>query len=242
MHSRMYCLLISVILLVGALLARADQGRGSDSVTKKQSNVAPASETPDLHGVKGFGSDEDPTDFPKLARFKLVNSLEGDRLGHFVQATPDQRSLFQNWASASNHFYELTRINSYLLSAKGNPAADLSRLQASAAAMFEVQQEFVGNLTDTQRQALSSRLRFIDKFRHDSETRLNWLAARTELPSGSTSYFKAITKLKSDVERLAFEQEEIALKLRIHSAVTERRNSWYPHWGVPAFGWRPKNR
>lgn len=168
---------------------------------------------------------------------------EGGGSKHLTQATPEQSFLFQKWAGSSSNFYDLTRTSTYLLNAKGEPIVEFSKLQASAGALFDAQQQFVATLTGVQRRALRSQLRAVERLRHDAEKQLNWLAAGTATSPASTSYVKTVRKLKSDLEHWNTEQQRIALQLgMIQSSAMGERNSWSVHWGTPVFGWRPKNR
>ena len=176
-----------------------------------------------FHAAKAFGSEAVANAFAQPVRFGLLTTASTDKRGLRVQATPEQRSLFSDWTGSSSHFYDLTRINTYLLSAKGQPPIELSQLQNSAAALFDAQQRFLETLTGTQRVSLSSHLHAIEKLHHDIEKRLNRLATGTASPA-STSYFNTVSGLKRDLEGWNVEQKEIANRLGIqsHEVAAER--------------------
>lgn len=173
-----------------------------------------------FHAAKAFGSEAGANAFANAfaqpARRGLLTTASPDKRGLRVQATPEQSSLFSNWTVNSSHFYDQTRISTYLLSAKGQPAVELSQLQNSAAALFDAQQRFLETLTETQRVSLSSHLHAIEKLHHDIEKRLNRLATGTASPA-STSYFNTVNGLKRDLEGWKVEQQEIANRLGIQS-------------------------
>lgn len=176
-----------------------------------------------FHAAKAFGSEAVANAFAQPVRFGLRTTASTDKRGLRFQATAEQSSLFSNWTGRSSHFYDLTRINTYLLSAKGQPPIELSQLQNSAAALFEAQQRFLETLTGTQRVSLSSHLHAIEKLHHDIEKRLNRLATGTASPA-STSYFNTVSGLKRDLEVWNVEQKEIANRLGIqsHEVAAER--------------------
>ena len=130
------------------------------------------------------------------------------------QATPEQSSLFAEWAGSSSHFYALTRISSYVFNAKGQPPVEFAKLQDSAASLFDSQRRFTEALTTTQRAAVRSQLHRIEKLRRDSEKRLNRLASG-KLDPASSSYLKPVRGLKRDLQDWKVEQQEIANRLGI---------------------------
>ena len=146
--------------------------------------------------------------------FGLLRPGFTDTEGLRIHATPEQSSLFSNSIGSSNHFYDLTRISSYVLNAKGQPPVELVQLQNSAAALFDAQQRFFETLTETQRLALRSQLGAIQKLRQDVETRLSCLAAGTTSPA-SAAYLKTVRGLKRDLEGWNVKQQQIANRLGI---------------------------
>lgn len=167
-----------------------------------------------FHAAKAGGAEAVAHALAQPDSFGLPRPGFTDTAGLRIRATADQSSLFSNSIVSSNHFYDLTRISSYVLNAKGQPPVELVQLQNSAAALFDAQRRFVETLTETQRLALRSQLRAIEKLHHDVETRLSRLAAGTTSPA-SASYFKAVRRLKRDLEGWNVKQQQIANRLGI---------------------------
>jgi hypothetical protein len=133
-----------------------------------------------------------------------------------IQATGEQSSLFHNSAAASARFYDLTRILTYFVSAKGKPAIGMPELRESATALFDSEQQFLQTLTEPQRTAVGSHLRAIERLRREVENGIDRLANGTQSPS-SSSYFKSAQKIKGSIENWHNEQHEIALRLGIRN-------------------------
>ena len=167
-----------------------------------------------FHASKAGGAEAVASTLAQPDSFGLLRRGFTDADGLRIHATPEQSSLFSNSTGSSNHFYNLTRISSYVLDAKGRPTVELAQLQNSAAALFDAQQRFFETLTETQKLALRSQLRAIEKLRQDVETRLSCLAAGTTSPA-SAAYLKAVTGLKRDLEGWNVNQQQIANRLGI---------------------------
>lgn len=211
--KNMYYSMIPVVLLFGALSAWADHGCGvSDVLSKKQARALEVRPSTREEQIASY--------------YRERASLERhckDSASHLTeQAILEQSSLFGEWTGRSKHFYDLTRISSYVLNAKGQPPVELANLQESAAALFDAQQRFFETLTRTQRAALSSQLHALEKLRHDTEKRLNRLATGTT-SSANRSYFKTVSGLRRDLEGWNAEQQEIANRLGIHSHESAER-------------------
>lgn len=147
-------------------------------------------------------------------RVLLERRCKDSRFHLNEQATPEQSSLFFEWAGSSSHFYTLTRIGSYVINAKGQPPVEFAKLQDSAASLFDSQRRFTEALTSTQRAALRSQLHGIERLRRDSEKRLNRLASG-KLSPASLSYLKYVRRIKRDLQNWKVKQQEIASRLGI---------------------------
>jgi len=177
-----------------------------------------------LHAAKAFGSEAAANAFAQPDHFGALTTRLADRRELKTQVTPEQGSLFSTWIGSSNHFYDLTRMGSYVVNAKGQPPVELLQLQKSAAALFDAEQRFLETLTGTQRVALRSHLHAIEKRHHDIEKRVNRLATGTTSPT-STSYFNTVSGLKSDLEGCNVEQQAIAGRLGFSDTRLRWKNS-----------------
>lgn len=199
-----YYSVILMIPLFGALSWADQECSVSDVQTKNQAMALEARANTRAEQIAKYYRERAP-----------LQSHSKDWASYFLErATPEQSSLFTELADSSNHLYNLTRINSSLISAKGLPSADLAQLQSSAAALFVDQQQFLESLTGAQREAVSLHLHAIEQIHHDVKKRLNRLANGTISPT-SANYFKLVNRLKRDLERWNGEQDEIANRLGI---------------------------
>ncbi len=138
-------------------------------------------------------------------------------------AAPGQSSLFSDWIGSSTNLYDLTRADTYMISANGEPPVELVQLQRSAEALFDAEHRFVESLTGTQRVALRSHLHAIEKHRHDIKKRLDRLNTGTMSPA-SASYFKAVSGVKRDLQACNVEQQAIASRFGFSGATLRRKD------------------
>lgn len=195
---------IPVFLSFAVSFAWANDECGVSGVLAKRSNMLKVAPSSRAEQIASYYRE----------RALLERRCKDSRFYLNEQATPEQSSLFAEWAGSSSHFYALTRISSYVFNAKGQPPVEFAKLQASAASLFDSQRRFTEALTSSQRAALRSQLHGIEKLRRDSEKRLNRLAPGTLVPA-SPSYLKAVRRLKRDLQDWNFEQQEIANRIGI---------------------------
>jgi hypothetical protein len=169
-----------------------------------------------FHEEKALGATPNTSAFAQPNRWGLQSSgFDGANTGGLmIQATAEQSSLFQDSAAASIHFYDLTRILTYVVSANAEPSIELPELRKSAAALFDTQRQFLESLTEPQKAAVDEHLRAMQTLRRDVEAGLDRLENRAASPT-SRSSFNIAKKIKGGVEKWHNEQQAIALQLGI---------------------------
>jgi len=169
-----------------------------------------------FHEEKALGAKPNANTFAQPSRWGLQTSGFGGLStdGLMIQATAEQSSLFKDSAAASIHFYDLTRILTYVVSANAEPSIEIPELRKSAATLFDSQRQFLESLTEPQKAAVDAHLRAMQTLRRDVEDGLDRLENRAASPT-SRSSFNIAKKIKGGVEKWHNEQQGIALQLGI---------------------------
>jgi len=169
-----------------------------------------------FHEEKALGATPNTSAFAQPSRWGLQSSGFGGAStgGSMIQATAEQSSLFKDSAAASIHFYDLTRILTYVVSANPEPSIEMPEVRKSAAALFDTQRQFLESLTEPQKAAVDAHLRAMQTLRRNVEDGLDRLENRTASPT-SRSSFNIAKKIKGDVDKWHNEQRGIALQLGI---------------------------
>jgi hypothetical protein len=172
----------------------------------------------EFHEQMALGPGAPPNMLNNLTKLGLVNNgfsrTNGDAMS--IDATAAQSALYQQWEASSAHFYDLTRILTYIVSAKGTPLADITELKSAASTMFDSQQRFAQSLTEGQKATLGTRLQVIARLQDQSEHGLLDLG-HTTAGATSRSYFNTAKQIKKNVESWHAIQQEIADRLHIPS-------------------------
>jgi hypothetical protein len=185
--------------------------KDAESYYTKQAEQAVALAT--YHEEKAGTSDSSANTFARPSRWGL-RSTGFDAPPNLTDSTPQQSSLFHDSAAATARFYDLTRILTYFVSAKGEPSIEMPELRKAATVLFDTQQQFFQSLGDRQKTAINAQLRTIDKLRRNVERELDRLGDSKTFPT-SNSYFNAAKGMKGSLENWHNQQQEIAQELGI---------------------------
>jgi hypothetical protein len=171
-----------------------------------------------LHEYKASGQVLDPSALAHLARVSLGKSGFGTST-RVPAAGHDQVSLYAALQTASAHFYDQTRVLTYIVNANGTLPVAIPELRQSATSVFETQDRFLASLRESQLEGIKGHVSNMQILRLNIGEELNKLE-RQLADRRNQGQFKTAKKLKETMQQWHSEQREIGYELEIPVRLT----------------------